>query len=189
VRERGVDFFDVKGDLEALLAPRVPRFVPAEHPAMHPGRCARIELDGVEVGFVGELHPRWRQAYELPSAPVVFEAALDALLERPLPAFEALPRRQSASRDIAVIAGEGVGHDALIAAIRSAGGALLRSAQLFDVYKPATPSGDLKAGERSLAVRLEWLDDDAPLTDERIEAAKAEVLASLQQRLGVRLRA
>ena len=53
----------------ALLAPRRPRFVPASHPAMHPGRCARVELDGRAVGHVGELHPRWRQAYELPSAP------------------------------------------------------------------------------------------------------------------------
>ena len=73
VDERPVDFFDVKGDIEALLAPRVARFVLAEHPAMHPGRCARVEVDGTPIGFVGELHPKWRQVYELPAAPLLFE--------------------------------------------------------------------------------------------------------------------
>ena len=59
VAGRNVDYFDVKGDLEALLAPAVARFVKAEHPALHPGRGARIELDGQAVGWIGELHPRW----------------------------------------------------------------------------------------------------------------------------------
>ena len=58
-KERPVDFFDVKGDIEALLAPRVARFVPAEHPALHPGRSARVEVDGQAISFIGELHPRW----------------------------------------------------------------------------------------------------------------------------------
>lgn len=188
-RERTADFFDVKGDLEALLAPRVARFVPAEHPAMHPGRCARVEIGGKAIGHVGELHPRWRQAYDLPSAPVLFEVDLDVLLERELPSFAPLPRQQSAWRDLAVIAGEQVTHDALMAAIDAAGtGGLVRSARLFDLYKPAAPTADMAAGERSLAVRLELLDDEATLTDERIGATVAQVLASLQQRLGVRLR-
>ncbi len=188
-RERGVDFFDLKGDLEALLAPRVARFVPAEHPALHPGRCARIEIDGQAVGFVGELHPRWRQGYELPGAPVLFELDADALLVRDLPSFTPLPRQQSAWRDLALIAGEQVTHAAVMAAIDAAdAGGLVRSARLFDLYKPAAQTADMAAGERSLAVRLELLDDEATLTDERIGATVAQVLASLQQRLGVRLR-
>src|SRR5262249_22503631 len=79
--DRHVDFFDVKGDVEALVAPRVPVFVAAAHPAMHPGRCAAVTLDGRIIGHVGELHPRWRQEYELPSAPVVFELDLAAVQE------------------------------------------------------------------------------------------------------------
>jgi phenylalanyl-tRNA synthetase beta chain len=67
--ERSVDFFDVKGDVEALLAPAVARFVAAPHPALHPGRSAAIELDGKRIGVIGELHPRWRQAYEIPATP------------------------------------------------------------------------------------------------------------------------
>jgi phenylalanyl-tRNA synthetase beta chain len=187
-KERAVDFFDVKGDIEALLAPRSAVFVAAEHPAMHPGRCARIELAGRPIGHVGELHPRWRQGYELPSAPLLFELDLDALLERDLPAFTPIPRQQAAVRDIALVAGEQVTHGALMDAIGAGRGGLVRSARLFDIYKPAADTADMKLGERSLAVRLELLDNDNTLTDERIEATVAEVLATLQARLGVRLR-
>jgi len=192
LKERAVDFFDVKGDVEALFAPRRPRYVPAEHPALHPGRCARIEIDGAAVGFIGELHPRWRQAYELPQAPVLFELDLAALLERRLPQPMPLPRQQSVWRDLAVIAGANVTHDALInTAMHMATGpdALLRQVALFDVYQPQSPGIEIAAGERSMALRLELRDDNATLTDERIDATVAAVLAELSARLGVRLRA
>ncbi len=188
-KDRTVDFFDIKGDIEALFSPATVRFVAAEHPAMHPGRCARIEADGRPVGFAGELHPKWRQAYELPAAPQLFELDMAALMERELPAFAPIQRQQSVWRDLAVIAGEAVTHDSLMNTIASAHTGLVRSARLFDVYKPAVVPADMAAGERSLAVRLELLDDEAPLTDERIEAVVADVLAALSQRLGVRLRA
>ncbi|HET7792853.1 MAG TPA: phenylalanine--tRNA ligase subunit beta [Rhizobacter sp.] len=187
-KERPVDFFDVKGDIEALLAPRMARFVPTEHPALHPGRSARVEIDGQAIGFIGELHPRWRQGYELPTAPIVFELDAAALLQREVPVFQPIQRQQSAWRDIAVIAGESVTHDALIDTVKSANASLIRSVKLFDVYKPTSASSDMAAGERSLAIRLEVLDDTTTLTDERIEAVKSEVLKALQSRLGVRLR-
>ncbi|HEY9067234.1 MAG TPA: phenylalanine--tRNA ligase subunit beta [Burkholderiaceae bacterium] len=192
-KERAVDFFDAKGDVEALLAPAQARFVADTHPALHPGRCARIELDGQAIGYVGELHPRWRQAYELPSAPVLFELDLAAVQRRALPVFAPVPRLQPVWRDLALIAGERVTYEALLAAIhaaaaRSGAGRLVRSAQLFDVYKPAQPTAEIGAGERSLAVRIELLDDEAVLTDERIDAAMKDVLAGLTETLGVRLR-
>ncbi|MBA3598613.1 MAG: phenylalanine--tRNA ligase subunit beta [Methylibium sp.] len=188
--ERAVDFFDIKGDVEALLAPRKPRFVPAEHAALHPGRSARVELDGVAIGWVGELHPRWRQAYELPQAPVLFELDADVLAGGQLPAYAPIARQQAAVRDIAVIVGESVTHEALLQVIAGAPtGGLVRDARLFDVYRPKVPTADLGAGERSLAVRLELLDDDATLTDERIDSAVKSVLEALLARLGARLRA
>ncbi len=187
-RERGVDFFDVKGDVEALLAPLQPKFVADTHPALHPGRSARVELDGVSIGWIGELHPRWRQAYELPQAPVLFELELDALLQRPVPEFKPIPRQQSAVRDVALVAREDLGHDALMSVILDDDSALVRSAKLFDLYKPAAPVGGIEVGERSLAVRVALLDPEATLTDERIDAAVAALLQRLQQRLGVRLR-
>ncbi|MFN9505634.1 MAG: phenylalanine--tRNA ligase subunit beta, partial [Rubrivivax sp.] len=135
-KERLVDFFDAKGDVEALLAPRVVRCVPDQHPALHPGRCARVELDGQAIGFVGELHPKWRQAYELPQAPMLFELDLQAVLSRPLPQFEALSRQPSAQRDLALVVGDGVSHDALLASLKDDPQRLVRSVTLFDIYKP-----------------------------------------------------
>ena len=189
VNDRTVDFFDLKGDVEALLAPREARFVAAEHPALHPGRSARIEVDGVAVGWVGELHPRWRQAYELPQAPVLFELDVDALRQGRLPVHAALPRQQAVVRDIAVIVGESVTHDALMQAVHEADtGGVVRSARLFDVYRPKQASADLAVQERSLAVRLELLDDETTLTDARMDAAVKAVLDTLATRLGARLR-
>jgi phenylalanyl-tRNA synthetase beta chain len=188
--ERVVDFYDAKGDVEALLAPRRAEFRAAEHPALHPGRCAAVWLDGRCIGHVGELHPRWRQAYDLPSAPVLFELELDAVLARTVPAFQAVSRHQPVERDLAIVVNESVTHDAVMAAIRSAGGEWLRDAVLFDVYRPrkGAPAGSLSADEKSLAVRLVLNRDDATLTEEQIEATVAAVLAALQQRTGARLR-
>jgi phenylalanyl-tRNA synthetase beta chain len=188
--DRAADFFDVKGDVEALLAPLQPTFEPAEHPALHPGRCAAVRLDGRIVGHVGELHPRWRQAYELPgAAPVLFELALDALLDRPLPQFEPLPRQQPTWRDLALVVRDDVAHAPLMQQLRADPAGLIRSATLFDIYKPAAPVAGLQPGERSLAVRLELRDDAATLTDERIDAAVEAAVARAAAACGARLRA
>ena len=183
--ERMVDFFDAKGDVEALLAPMAVQFVAAEHAALHPGRSARVEVDNKAIGWIGELHPRWCQGYELPNAPVVFELNLDALLERPVPAARPLPRQQSAWRDVALVVGEGVTHDALMAALEDDASGLVRSAQLFDVYKPKATEGY----QRSMAVRLELRDDEVTLTDERIDSVINQAIERATSRLGARLRA
>jgi phenylalanyl-tRNA synthetase beta chain len=189
-KDRAVDFFDVKGDLEALFAPQTLTFEAADHPALHPGRSARVTLNGTVIGVAGELHPRWRQAYEISGgAPIVFELNLEAVLTRTLPQGQPLPRQQAVQRDLALVVKDSTSHDTLMAAITTAGGALLRSAKLFDVFKPAAGSGtDLQADERSLAVRLELLDDEATLTDERIDAAVAAIVAAASSQLGARLR-
>ena len=184
---RAVDFFDVKGDVEALLWPLRPTFVKADHPALHPGRAAAVMLDGQVVGHVGELHPRWRQGYELPSEPVVFELDLDAALQRPVPQAQPVTRQQAVSRDLALVVGETLTHDALMAALLHDEQGLVRSARLFDVYKPKAGAADLTAGERSMAVRLELLDETATLTDDRIDAAVAQALERATA-VGARLR-
>ncbi len=185
-----VDFFDIKGDVEALLAPLAAVFAPAEHPAMHPGRCASVSVNGKAIGFVGELHPKWRQGYELAQAPLLFELDLDAVLQRPVPVFEAVSKLQPVERDIAVIVAEGVTHAALMAAIRGAETrGLLKAATLFDVYRPQAGNTSMQQGEKSLAVRLVLSSDAATLTEEDIEAAVQAVLANLQAKLQARLRA
>jgi phenylalanyl-tRNA synthetase beta chain len=199
-KEQGADFYDAKGDVEALLAPLQATFEPVTaanaHPAMHPGRCARVLLGGRCIGFVGELHPRWRQSYELPQAPVLFELELDAVLQRAVPAFQSVPKFQAVERDIAVIVAESVTHAALMAAIKAAPtGGLLRDAILFDVYR-AKPSANtagaasgLAPGEKSLAVRLSLNSEQATLTEEQIEGAVSSVLKKLASDLGARQRA
>ncbi len=196
-KEQAADFFDVKGDVEALLAPVKAVFEAAEHPAMHPGRCARVLLDGRAIGFVGELHPRWRQAYDLAQAPVMFELELDAVLQRAVPAFKPVAKHQAVERDIALVVAEKVTHAALLAAVHAAPTAgLLRDAVLFDVYRPKPVKGaehlpavgGLAEGEKSLAVRLTLNSDEATLTDEQIEAAVQAVIEQLGRQVGARLR-
>ena len=190
VAQRAVDFFDVKGDVEALLAPRAAEFRAFEHPAFHPGRCAQVVLDGAVVGVIGELHPKWRQAYELPQAPVLFELDVQALAARAVPKFAGVPKMQSVYRDLALVVADEVAHDALIGAILEAPTeGLVREARLFDIYKPKAAVAGIGDNERSLAVRVALRDDEQTLTDERIEAAMKAVLSNLSSRVGARVRA
>ena len=166
----------------------VARFVPAPHPALHPGRSAAIEIDGERIGFIGELHPRWRQAYELPGNAIVFELDAEALQRRSVPTFAPLPKQQSAWRDIAVVVGRDVTHAALMDSVAAAGESAVREATLFDIFEPTQGAAGIAEGERSLAVRLELRDDERTLTDEQIERVVAGVVAALAARLGARLR-
>ncbi len=188
---RHVDFFDVKADVEKLLAPRKAEFVVAEHPALHPGRSAEVLLDGQSIGFVGELHPRWRQSWELTSAPVVLELSLDAVVQRPVPVARGVAKHPSVERDLAVIVQEEVSHAQLMQAIHAAPTeGLLRDVVLFDIYRPkADSAGGLALGEKSMAVRLSLRSDEATLTDAQIETTMNAVLAQLRQQLSARLRA
>ncbi len=189
--DAAVDFFDVKGDVEALFAPQHLQFVPASadahHPALHPGRSASVRLSGVDIGVVGELHPQWRQSYGLTAAPIVFELDLAAVLRRPVPAFEPIAKFPAVQRDIALLLPESHTHADLIAAIRHAQhGGLLQDAQLFDVYRPKVVQTDDNA--RSLAVRLTLASPVATLTDAEIDVAMQAIWTHLAQTLGARPR-
>jgi phenylalanyl-tRNA synthetase beta chain len=197
-RDRPLDFFDVKGDIEALLAPRKAIFGQAEHAAMHPGRCASVVVDGRQVGTLGELHPKWCQAYELPLAPLLFEIELEAVLHWPVPAAQAVAKHHPVQRDIAVVVSEKVSHAELMQAVRAAPtGGLLTEAILFDLYRPQggasaenanSPFTGLSESEKSMAVRLTLYGRDATLADEEIESAVGAVVRHLSSTLGARLR-
>ncbi|RZL60770.1 MAG: phenylalanine--tRNA ligase subunit beta [Variovorax sp.] len=184
------DFFDVKGDVEALLAPLSPTFERTEHPALHPGRAARVYVDGKSIGVIGELHPRWRQQWDFAHAPVLFELDLDAVTERRVPVAQPVPKLQSVERDIAVVVAESVSLAALLEAVRAENAhGLLRDASLFDIYRPqAGLTGGLSAGEKSMAVRLSFHSDTATLTDEQVDPAVRAIVDRLASTLGARQR-
>ena len=182
------DFYDVKGDVEALLAPLVPTFEPVDHPALHPGRAACVLVNGKAIGVVGELHPRWRQKWDFSQAPMLFELELDAVTARPVPVSQPVPKMQAVERDIAVVVAEAVTHAALMAAIHAAPTqGLLRDAALFDIYRPQ-PSAAQAGGEKSMAVRLRFQSDSAPMTDEQVDPAVRSIIDTLGATLGARLR-
>jgi phenylalanyl-tRNA synthetase beta chain len=157
---------------------------------LHPGRTARIACNGHPVGWLGELHPKWRQQWDLPQAPVVFELSLDAVLTHPVPVVQAVPRLQAVERDLAIVVDELVSHSALMQALWSAPvDGLLQDALLFDVYRPQKPGGSVAMGEKSLAVRLVLQSkDDVSLTDAHIETCVQNILAQLSKQLNAKLR-
>ena len=189
VQDQAADFYDVKADVQALLAPAVPTFEVDTHPAMHPGRCAKVLLHGQAIGYVGELHPKWRQSWDLSSAPVMFELNLDAVTERAVPVALAVERFPNVERDIAVIVKEHIAHDQVIAAVHAASTqGWLRHAVLFDVYRTKTANASMAADEKSLAIRLTLNSHEATLNDAQIDQAVQAVVAQLAQQFSARLR-
>ena len=185
---RNVDFFDVKGDVEALLTPANTRFEPfapdAPHPALHPGRAARILLEGREIGWLGELHPRWQQKYELPSAPVLFEIDAEALLCVGIPRFHEVSKFPAVTRDLAVVVPESANSADIIAAMREVGGGRLQSVQLFDLYR----GKGVPENKKSLAFRVVMQDTEKTLTDSEVDAEQARLVQILADRFGATLR-
>jgi len=184
------DFHDIRAHVESLFAPRPIDCVAAEHPALHPGRSAAILVHGICVGHAGELHPRWRQGYDLPHAPLLFELDLDAVLHGQVPAARPVPKFQAVERDIAVVVDDSLSHATLMQCIEGTDtGGLLRAALLFDVYRPRQAGGGLQTGEKSLAVRLSLNSEQGTLTDAQIDAVVRSVVARMADQLGARLRA
>ncbi|TAL95111.1 MAG: phenylalanine--tRNA ligase subunit beta [Paraburkholderia sp.] len=190
---RAVDFFDVKGDLEALFAPVVPKFVKAEHPALHPGRSARVEIDGRAVGWIGELHPRWMQKYDLPHAPILFEIEADALIQRALPTLSEVSKFPPVRRDIAVVVDQNIEAQTLLDELQKAlsddACKIVQRVALFDEFRPkSNTSGGLVATEKSLAFRVTLQDTGGTLQDETVDLAIKTLVDRLARVYGARLR-
>ncbi len=183
-----VDFFDIKGDLESvlqrsgLLADY--RFVAAEHDALHPGQCARIEKDGKAVGWIGALHPQAQKALDLKHAVYLVEIDLDAVQQRRVPAFGELSKFPEMRRDLALVVSQSVAVDDVFSAIRSVAGEYLTNLTLFDVYVGKGIDPDRK----SLALGLTWQHPSRTLTDEEVNDSVNAVLAHLNESVGATLR-
>jgi len=172
-----VDFFDAKGDVEALAGGKPLEFSAASHPACHPGRCAIVRLDGRPIGFLGEMHPRLQMKYELASAPVVFELLVAPLLEGSMPRFGGLSRMPVVRRDYAFIVEETVAVGALLAALRARVPPFVRHVEVFDQYR----GKGVEPGKKSLALRIVMQDTDRTLTDSEVEGVVASIREQLNQ--------
>ncbi len=187
-QRRQADFFDIKGDLEALLvlggSPQRFRFRADRHPALHPGQSACIVRDGRDVGWIGAMHPAVQQALDLDQRVFLFELELAAVQAADIPAFRPLSRFPSIRRDLALVVDESVDYDAVAACIRSAAGDLLQDLVLFDVYQ----GRNLGEGRRSLGIGLILQDFSRTLTDSDVESLVARVIERLDRELNAQLR-
>jgi phenylalanyl-tRNA synthetase beta chain len=172
-----VDFFDAKGDLEALARPFQLQFEAASHPACHPGRCAAVLADGKPIGIVGELHPRLQQRYELPTPAVLFEVLVGPFLAGEFPRFGGVSRMPVVRRDLSFEVSQELPVGVLLAAIRGAVPPLVRAVEVFDQYR----GKGVEPGKKSLALRIVMQDTDRTLTDSEVEAIVASIREQLIQ--------
>jgi phenylalanyl-tRNA synthetase beta chain len=174
-----VDFFDVKGDIEALLAAVSGgvqlRFEPHEHPSLHPGRAARLLRDGRPVGWLGELHPSLVRSLEFVHTPVLVELDWAGLaLDRP--AYREVSRQPQVRRDLAVVVDESVPLSQLAERVALVGSSLLRDLRVFDVYR----GQGIEEGRKSIALGLIFQDFSRTLTDDDVARLVAAVMADLR---------
>jgi len=184
------DFFKMKGEIEAFLrGMNVPeaRYTAEKHdPTFHPGRCARVSVGGVDLGCFGQIHPLVARSYGIDGEIFAAELNFTALLSLQLPekTYTPLPKYPAVTRDIAVVCDEAVTVAALSDCIRAAGGKLLRSVELFDIYR----GKGIASGSKSAAFHLTLRADDRTLTDADSDGVVSAVLAALEKELSAKLR-
>jgi phenylalanyl-tRNA synthetase beta chain len=184
-----VDFFVLKGILEGLmseldLSERI-TYESGEIENMHPGRTAIVKLDGIPVGFVGQLHPVLQKDLDLKDS-YVFELNATSLVEAETEqmVYQTLPRYPSITRDIALVVDQELPAGDLFTVIQAAGGELLKEVNLFDLYE----GEKMEEGKKSLAFSLKYFDPERTLTDEEVVTAHNRVLKSLEEHFGAQLR-
>ena len=183
-KPRPVDFFDLKADLEAILAPRVARFEQAVHPALHPGRSARVMFCDQAVGWIGELHPRWQQQYQLPAATAVFEIDWTALADGELPSAAEVSKFPPVRRDLAFVLARAVPAQALVDSVLANRPPFVEGFEVFDSYAGV----GIESGKKSLAFRVLLQDTRKTLTDVEVDSSIARLVEIIATRHDGRLR-
>jgi phenylalanyl-tRNA synthetase beta chain len=183
-----VDFYDVKADVEALLAGAGAggsfTFVPGEHAALHPGQTACIEREGRVVGFLGAMHPELSKALGLDQTVFMFELVLAEITQGVMPKFQELSKFPEVRRDLAVLVDRDVPAQDLLGAIREAAGEWMTDLKLFDVYH----GKGIDPHRKSLAVGLTWQHPSRTLNDDEVSTTMQNILTSLEQRFNATLR-
>lgn len=185
---RAVDFFDLKGDIEALLSltgdAQSYRFEAVTRDGLHPGQSARVLRGDTHAGYVGALHPNLQKSLGFEHPVLLAELELDVLLEARLPAFAPVSRFPALRRDIAVIVDEAVAAAELMENVRAAAGAYLTDLTLFDVYQ----GKGIDPNRKSLALGLTFQDQARTLGDEEINTSLGQVIDSLKETYNAELR-
>ena len=183
---RSVDFYDLKGDVDALLAlsGRSYQYRPATHPALHPGQSAVIEYNSQPIGWLGALHPSLQNQLELEQSVYVFELSLTALQTAVIPQAHELSKFPQSRRDLAIVVGAEISAQSVADTIHRHAGERLRKVELFDVYQ----GKGIAEGQKSLAFSLIFQDFSSSLTDHSIDEMLAGIIAGLKQDLGANLR-
>ena len=183
---RKVDFFDLKGDVEALLesSGKVYTFEAATHPALHPGQSASILIDDEFAGLIGTLHPEVMKQLGLDQTAYVFELDLEMVKSAVLPAFSPLSRFPEVRRDLAIVVDENVSVQSIQDCISEVASDLLQNIQVFDIY---TGKG-VDSGRKSVALGLILQDFSRTLTDQDVEAEVEKVVSTLKQKFAATLR-
>ena len=186
----GETFFTLKGELEAIFTglriQKATYTAVANNPSYHPGRCAKVTISGVDVGYLGQIHPLVAANYGMDAEVYCAEIDFDKLfaLQLPEPTYTPLPKYPAVTRDIAIVCDEATTVGQAQDVITKAGGKLLRSVRLFDIYRGA----NLGDGKKSLAFSLTLRADDRTLTDDDSEGTISKILAALKDSLGATLR-
>jgi phenylalanyl-tRNA synthetase beta chain len=185
-----MDFFDLKGTIEhALSGLHITgvQFEPATHPSFHPGKCARVFVDGNQIGIMGELHPQVAENYDLPETPLLAaEFSLEAILAATPTLFivAPIPTQPPILEDIALIVDENTPAAEVEGLIRQTGGKTVTKVRLFDIYR-----GDqIGSGKKSLAYSLTYQDPYRTLTDKDAAKLRNKIVRRLEQELGAQLR-
>ena len=180
---RSVDFYDVKADVDALTGGRA-EYVAAQHPALHPGQTAQIVVRGRSIGWIGKLHPKWQQHYQLPKGAVLFEMDLAPLQQRSIAKYSEVAKFPPLRRDIAVVVDEAVNVDVLIKTMKKAKVQFVTDIALFDVYRGKGIAEDKK----SLAFYVLMQDTQKSLTDAEVDSVMASLLELIKNQHGAELR-
>jgi phenylalanyl-tRNA synthetase beta chain len=184
----GVDFFDIKGDIESVLAltgdAAACRFVAAEREGLHPGQTAAVYRGEALLGYVGALHPSLQARYDLANPVYAFELDLQPLLQARVPTFEELSRFPEVRRDLAVVVDKSVPAGELLENVRSVAGTYLKDLRLFDVYD----GKGIDPKRKSLALGLTFRDSSRTLSDEVVNKSVDQVIDLLTKTYGAELR-
>ncbi len=180
---RAVDFFDVKGDLERLLG-GVLDIWRGEHPALHPGQTAQLILDGQRIGWLGALHPRLVQSWDLPAAPIVFELDFELITHLQLPLHQSISRFPHVSRDLAFVLDAAIPAGDVLATMQQAATAIVSELAVFDQYR----GKGIAPEQKSLAFRVVMQDTQRTLTDAEVEDAVAKLADAVLRQFNATLR-